>query len=66
MVTTSESFAVRTHVVVVEQIDRDRYLVTIDGQRFASFCSKSRARTAGRSEARRLDMVANEAARLRG
>ncbi len=55
------SFAVREHVVGIEQIEKNRYVVTVDGQRFASFCSESRARAAGRLEARRLDFVATEA-----
>lgn len=55
------SFLVRTHVVGIEQMEKNRYLVTVDGQRFASFCSESRARAAGRHEARRLDLVAHEA-----
>jgi hypothetical protein len=58
-------FSVRARVVGVEQVDDDRFLVTIDGRRFASFCSESRARAAGRSEARRLDLVAREAERSR-
>ena len=56
------SFAVRTHQVGIEQTEKNRYVVTIDGRRFASFCSEGRARAAGRSEARRLDFTAREAA----
>ncbi len=55
------SFSVRAHVVGIEQIEKGRYVVTVDGQRFASFCSESRARAAGRLEARRLDFLAHEA-----
>jgi hypothetical protein len=55
------SFPVRAHVVDIEQIEKNRYLVTVDGRRFASFCTESRARAAGRLEARRLDFVALEA-----
>jgi hypothetical protein len=55
------SFSVRAHVVGIEQLERNRYVVTVDGRRFASFCSESRARAAGRLEARRLDFVAHEA-----
>jgi hypothetical protein len=55
------SFAVRAHVVGIEQIEKNRYVVTVDGRRFASFCSESRARAAGRLEARRLDFLAHEA-----
>jgi len=58
-------FSVRARVVGVEQVDDDRFIVTIDGRRFASFCSESRARAAGRSEARRLDLVARESERSR-
>ena len=58
-------FSVRARVVGVEQVDDDRFIVTIDGRRFASFCSESRARAAGRSEARRLDLVARETERSR-
>lgn len=54
------SFAVRAHLIGIEQLERNRYVVTVDGQRFASFCSESRARAAGRLEARRLDFVAHE------
>jgi hypothetical protein len=50
-------FSVRSRVVGVERVDERRYLVTIDGLRFASFCSESRARSAGRTEARRLFML---------
>jgi hypothetical protein len=57
------TFPVGAHVVGVEQIERNRYVVTIDGRRFASFCSESRARAAGRIEARRLDFVAQESRR---
>jgi hypothetical protein len=52
------TFQVRTHVVCVEQLERNRFLVSVDGRRFATFCSESRARAAGRTEARRLDLVA--------
>jgi hypothetical protein len=34
----------------------------VDGRLLASFCSESRARAAGRTEARRLDFVASDAA----
>ena len=62
---SSASFSVRTHVVGIEQVDRTRFVVTVDGRRFASFCSESRARAAGRLEARRLDFLAHEAAERR-
>ncbi|BDG02965.1 hypothetical protein [Anaeromyxobacter oryzae] len=54
------SFSVGAHTVGIEQTDKQRYVVTVDGHRFASFCSESRARAAGRLEARRLDLVAHE------
>lgn len=60
-----DTFSVRSHVVGIEQLEKNRYLVTVDGRRFASFCSASRARTAGRLEARRLHLVASEAAGAR-
>lgn len=53
-------FSVRERVVGVERLERQRYLVTIDGRRFATFCTESRARAAGRSEARRLDLLREE------
>jgi hypothetical protein len=62
MKTPRETFSVRTHVVGIEQLEKTRFAVTVDGRRFASFCSESRARSAGRHEARRLDFVAREAA----
>jgi len=61
MKTPRASFSVRAHVVEIEQIEKDRFVVAVDGRRFASFCSESRARAAGRHEARRLDLVAREA-----
>ncbi len=54
------TFAVRTHTVGIEQLEKNRFVVTVDGRRFASFCSESRARAAGRLEARRLDFVWHE------
>jgi hypothetical protein len=56
-----DSFAVRTHVVGIERVDRNLYRVSVDGRRLASFCTESRARAAGRLEAARLDFVAREA-----
>jgi hypothetical protein len=52
------TFAVRTHVVTLECLERNRWRVSIDGRLLASFCSESRARAAGRTEARRLDFIA--------
>ncbi len=54
------SFAVRTHTVTIERLEKLRWQVIVDGRRFASFCSESRARAAGRREARRLDFAAAE------
>jgi len=56
-------FSVRARVVGVERLEQQRYLVTIDGRRFATFCTESRARAAGRSEARRLDLLREEVKR---
>lgn len=55
------TFAVRTHTVTIERLEKLRWLVSVDGRRYASFCSESRARAAGRREARRLDFAAAEA-----
>jgi hypothetical protein len=49
--------------VGIEQLEKHRYAVTVDGRRFASFCSESRARAAGRREARRLEFLAREGPR---
>jgi hypothetical protein len=54
------TFEVRTHLVCIERVDARRWRVSIDGRMLASFCSESRARTAGRTEARRLDSVATD------
>ncbi len=54
------SFVVRTHTVTIERLEKLRWQVIVDGRRFASFCSESRARAAGRREARRLDFAAAE------
>jgi hypothetical protein len=52
---------VRSHVVAIERLERLRWRVTVDGRPLFTFCSESRARDAGRLEARRLDWVAAEA-----
>jgi hypothetical protein len=44
--------------VLVERLEKLRWRVSVDGRRFAMFCSESRARAAGRLEARRLDYPA--------
>jgi hypothetical protein len=46
--------------VTIERLEKLRWQVSVDGRRFASFCSESRARSAGRREARRLDLAAAE------
>lgn len=58
MVPARTTFEVRTHLVQIEQVDIRRWRVSVDGRPLASFCSVSRARSAGRIEARRLDFVA--------
>lgn len=54
---------VRSHAILLERLERLRWRVTIDGRLLATFCSESRARAAGRTEARRLDFVAADARR---
>jgi hypothetical protein len=54
---TRTTFAVRTHQVCIERVDSHRWDVSVDGRKLASFCTESRARNAGRTEARRLDFV---------
>jgi hypothetical protein len=54
------TFAVRAHLVTVDCLDRRCWRVRIDGRLLASFCSESRARAAGRAEARRLDFIASD------
>ena len=57
---------VRTHVVGIERLEKNRWRVSVDGRRLFTFCSESRARDAGRLEARRLDFVAEDRAHPRG
>ncbi len=52
---------VRTHLVLIERLEKLRWRVSVDGRRLSIFCSESRARNAGRLEARRLDFVALDA-----
>jgi hypothetical protein len=54
------TFPVRTHVITLECLERLRWRVSVDGRLLATFCSESRARAAGRTEARRLDFVAHD------
>jgi hypothetical protein len=58
MTATCTTFELRGHVVDVERLDTHRWRVSVDGRRIASFCSESRARAAGKAEARRLEPVA--------
>ncbi len=62
MASPRTTFAVRSHLVGIERLEKNRWRVSVDGHYFASFCSESRARAAGRSEARRLDFMIREAA----
>ena len=41
------------HEVVVERIDARLWKVLVDGKRQGTYCSESRARAAGRDEAKR-------------
>jgi hypothetical protein len=52
---TRTTVSVGKHTVSIERLEKLRWRVTVDGRRFATFCSESRARAAGRLEARRLD-----------
>jgi hypothetical protein len=53
-VNATAAFLVGNHEVVIERLDKQLWRVKIDGQRYAIFCSESRARAAGREEAKRL------------
>ena len=55
MDSTHATVVVGRHSFTIERLERLRWRVTVDGRRFATFCSESRARAAGRFEARRLD-----------
>jgi hypothetical protein len=55
--------AIGSHTVAIERIERLRWRVTVDGKRLATFCSESRARAAGRLEARLLDLASVNRAR---
>ncbi len=57
---TYTEMKVRNHVVGIERLEPLRWRVSVDGRRLFIFCSESRARNAGRLEARRLDFVAHE------
>lgn len=66
MSATYTEMKVRRHVVGIERLEKMRWRVTVDGRPLFTFCSESRARNAGRLEARRLDMMARTATHLRG
>ena len=57
---------VRTHLVGIERVEKDRWRVSVDGRRLFTFCSEARARDAGRLEARRLDFLAKDRAQRHG
>jgi len=48
------AFQVGSYLIQLERLDKQLWRVTIDGRRYATFCSESRARAAGRAEAMRL------------
>lgn len=60
MSTSYSEMKVRSHVVGIERLERQRWRVSVDGRRLFTFCSEARARDAGRLEARRLDFVASD------
>jgi len=66
MSATYSEMKVRTHLVGIERLEKLRWRVSVDGRRLSIFCSESRARDAGRLEARRLDFVAFELLQRRG
>jgi len=51
------AFTVRSHLVGIDRLEKNRWRVSVDGSYLASFCTESRARAAGRIEARRLDFI---------
>ena len=55
-----------THLIEIERLEKLRWRVSVDGRRLFTFCSESRARDAGRLEARRLDYEARDALARRG
>jgi hypothetical protein len=50
---------VRSHVVSIERLEKQRWRVSVDGRTLFTFCSEARAREAGRLEACRLDLAAH-------
>ena len=61
MTTNYSEMKVRTHVVRIERVEKQRWRVSVDGRRLFTFCSEARARDAGRREASHLDFAADEA-----
>lgn len=55
MSTPYATVQVGRHTVTIDRLEKLRWRVTVDGRHLATFCSESRARAAGRLEARRLD-----------
>ncbi len=45
------SFSVKNHLVELVRVDAKQWRVVIDGKNYATFCSESRARVAGRTAA---------------
>jgi hypothetical protein len=54
----NSTVAVGRHMVTIERLEKLRWRVSVDGRRIATFCTESRARAAGRLEARLLDFPA--------
>jgi len=48
---THVTFNVKTHLVELVRLDGKQWRVVIDGKNYATFCSESRARVAGRTAA---------------
>lgn len=57
------SVVVGKHNVSVERLEAQRWRVSVDGRRLATYCTESRARAAGRLEARLLDQSAGPGSR---
>jgi hypothetical protein len=58
MTASYSEMKVRSHVVGIERLEKQRWRVSVDGRRLFTFCTEARARDAGRLEARRLDLAA--------
>ena len=48
---THVAFSVKSHLVELMRVDAKQWRVVIDGKNYATFCSESRARVAGRTAA---------------